>query len=85
MHIHNHSLVDCDLSSGDMRVLKCRQELVDSQVSLLEPSVDKIIEKIIIRMCSALVFNMDRGAFVQTAAPANPFSKTKICPRIFHF
>ena len=48
MHIHNHSLVDSDLTSGDMRVLTDRQELDDRQVRLLEPSLDKILEKIIL-------------------------------------
>ena len=40
VHTHNHSLVDSDLITGDMRGLTNREELDGRQVSLLEPSAD---------------------------------------------
>ena len=40
MYIHNHSLVDSDLTSGDMKVFTDRQKLDDRQVRLLELVID---------------------------------------------
>ena len=40
VYIHNHSLVDSDLTSGDMKVFTDRQKLDDRQVRLLELVID---------------------------------------------
>ena len=47
MHIHHLSLAQSDLTCGDMNNIRDKQ-LNDRQINLLEPTVDRILDRLIL-------------------------------------